>query len=57
MVDTDNGTPPFKKKGILKLFQKVAEEGTLPNSFCKATITLIEKPKIPQKKKVMSQYH
>ena len=26
---------------LLKLFQKTAEEGTLPNSFCKATITLI----------------
>ena len=25
---------------LLRLFQKIAEEGTLPNSFCKATITL-----------------
>ena len=29
---------------FLKLFLKIAEEGTRPNSFCKATITLIPKP-------------
>ena len=37
---------------LLKLFQKIAEEGTLPNSFYEATVTLIPKPKSTQKRKL-----
>ena len=29
---------------LLKLFQKTAEKGTLPNSFHEASITLLSKP-------------
>ena len=43
---------------ILKLFQNIAEGGTLPNSFYEATITLIPKPdKDATKKKTTGQYH
>ena len=35
----------------LKLFQKIAEEGTLPNSFFEATIALIPKPEKDNTKK------
>ena len=43
---------------LLILFQKIAEEGTLLNSFYEATITLIPKPDKDntQKKKTTDQY-
>ena len=42
---------------LLKLFQKVEEEGILPKTFYDATITLIPKPdKYTNKYKTISQY-
>ena len=43
---------------LLKLFQKISQEGTLPNPFYKATLTLIpNQTKTTQKKKTIGQYH
>ena len=61
----DGFTAEFSQKSLeeltpilLKLFQKIVEEGKLPNSFYEATITLIPKPdKDAQKKKTTGQYH
>ena len=42
----------FREEPIfLKLFQKISEKGTLPNSFYKATITLMPKPRQRQHNK------
>ena len=46
------------EKSKHSLFQNIAEEGTLPNSFYEATITLIPKPdKDVTKKETTGQYH
>ena len=45
---------------LLKILLKIAEEGTLPNSFYEATITLILKPDKERqhtKEKTIGQYH
>ena len=43
---------------LVKLFQNIAEGGTLPNSFYEATITLIpNQRKMSQRKKTTGQYH
>jgi len=43
---------------LLKLIQKIAEEGKLPNSFYEATITLLPgHDKDATKKKTTGQYH
>ena len=44
---------------LLKLFQNIAEGGTLPNSSYEVTITLIPKPDkdVTKKKKTTGQYH
>ena len=42
---------------LLKLFQEIAEEGKLANSFYEATITLIPKPDKDTTKKTTGQYH
>ena len=41
---------------LLKLLQKISEEGKLPNSFYEATITLISKPDKNAKKKRKENY-
>ena len=62
MASQLNSTKKFREELtpiLLKLFQKIAEEDKLPNSFYEATITLTQKPDkdATQKKKTTGQYH
>jgi hypothetical protein len=41
---------------LFKLFHKIETEGTLPNSFYEATITLILKPHVDQTKRTSDQF-
>ena len=57
----DGFTPEFYQKFreeltpvLLKLFQKLAEEGKLPNSFYEATITLIPRQGCHKKRKLQA---
>ena len=58
MASQLNSTKKFREEVtpiILKLFQKIAEESNLLNSFYEATITLIPKPdKYATKKKTQA---
>ena len=53
MASQENSIKHFKEimPILLKLFLKISEERTIPNSFYKATITLIPKPDKEKEKK------
>ena len=43
-IDAEKAFDKIQHPFMIKTLQKIAEEGTLPNSFYEATITLIQKP-------------
>lgn len=58
-VTSSNSTNLFKDELILtlhKLFKKIEQEGTLCNSFYKASISLIPKPNKDITRKKLDQY-
>ena len=61
MASPVNSTKKFREEltaTLLKIFQKITEDGKLQNSFYEATITLIHKPeKDATTKKTTGQYH
>ena len=57
-LEPDDFTAEFYQTFILlKLFQKIAEEGLLLNSSYESSITLIIKPDKDITKKIRVQYH
>ena len=57
-IDAEKAFDRIQHPFRIKIFQKIAEEGKLPNSFYEATITLMPKPdKDATKKESYSQYH
>ena len=62
MVSLANSNQTFREElttVLPKLFQNIAEEGTLPNSFYEATIILIPKPDkdVTHTKTTTGEYH
>ena len=58
-IDAEKAFDEIQHLFMIKTLQKIAEEGIPPNSFYKATFTLIPKPDKDNthKKKTTGQYH